>query len=108
MMDMSKNLVLYGLDPSHAEQYKELEKIITGLEDVTMVLLEDAVIGSVRSLQKDRFASLLTNKIGILALREDVEARGIRSSDIKTGISLIGYSELVDQIAIAEKLISWL
>jgi sulfur relay protein TusB/DsrH len=108
MSRLSKYLVLYGLDPSQIDPLRELEIIISPLQDVSIILLEDAVIGAINYPNKNQISKLLANNIGIWALKEDVLARGIGLNNITPGIKLLDYSELVDQIERADKLISWL
>jgi sulfur relay protein TusB/DsrH len=105
---MVKNLVLYGFSGFYHCQRNRLQSAITGLEDTAVVLMEDAVIGTVKTEKNGPYSSLKDEKITLYCLSEDLNARGIDQSNLEPGISPITYDKLIDLIENSEKLISWL
>lgn len=105
---MVKNLVLYGFSGFYHCQRNRLQSVISGLEDIAVVLMEDAVIGTAKTEKNGPYSSLKDEKITLYCLLEDLNARGIDQNNLETGINPISYSMLIDLIENSEKLISWL
>lgn len=105
---MAENLVLYGYSGYNVHQRKSLTKIVAQLENTGVVLLEDAVIGSLKGGKEHPYSELIQKKIPIYCVIEDLEARGMNSKLLDDKISPITFSELIDLIEEAQRLISWL
>ena len=111
---MVKNLMLYGQSGFKSCHTQNLAEFITDLEDCSVVLMEDGVNGVIKPIGAEMteghapYRTLIQMNIPIYCLMEDLEARGGNSEEIITGIQNISYSELIDKIDAAKRVISWL
>ncbi|MHA1166717.1 MAG: DsrH/TusB family sulfur metabolism protein [Candidatus Hodarchaeales archaeon] len=105
---MIENLVLYGYSGYDEYQRKNLASIALKLQNAGIVLLEDAVIGSLKVGSEHPYAGFVEEKIPLYCVVEDLEARGMNSSLLEDGIKPITFSELIDLIEESQRLISWL
>lgn len=108
MIPETENLVLYGFSGYDENQRKRLNDIIINLDNPRIVLLEDAVIGSLDVGDKRPYSELLASKIPIYCVKEDLQARGMDYNKLVKEIKSINYSELIDLIEGAKRLLSWL
>lgn len=108
MTDAITNLVLFGYSGYDDKQRNNLTSIVTKLEQPGIVLLEDAVIGSLKTGEIHPYSELLKKGVSIYCMIEDLEARGMNSSDLEDRISPISFSDLMDLIEESQRLISWL
>ena len=105
---MVQNLVLFGFSGYDTKQVKALSTMLGNLEGLEIVLMQDGVIGSTASADSGPFSELLSKKITLFSLSEDLQARGMDVTKLVNGITEISYADLVDKIDAAKKLISWL
>ena len=111
---MVKNLMLYGQSGFKSCYTQNLAEFITGMEDCSVVLMEDGVNGVMKPIGAEMteghapYHKLIQMNIPIFCLMDDFEARGGNSEKMIAGIQSITYSELIDKIDTAERVISWL
>ncbi|WP_371806332.1 DsrH/TusB family sulfur relay protein [Candidatus Lokiarchaeum ossiferum] len=111
---MVKNLMLYGQSGYDSNSTQNLAEFVTGLEECAVILMEDGVnglmkpIGAEMTKENAPYHNLIQQNIPIFYLLEDVEARGGISENVIASIQSITYSELIDKIDAAERVISWL
>lgn len=74
------------LDPTH------LMRRLADKQDATALLLEDGVYQAINSVAADRLRKAAGE---VLVSREDLEARGFGTPDLKLGRT-VGYPEIVD------------
>lgn len=107
-----KHLILYGYPGLMTQKLRDLLMFTQGWEDCTLVLMQDAVIGTATNPCENESAALIQNLSNqgwkILALQEDLVARGLSLDKLKNNIQSINYSGVIDLIAEAEQLVSWL
>lgn len=108
MTPIITNLVLYGFSGYDESQRKNMTGIITKLEHPGIVLLEDAVIGSLKVGDEHPYSELLEKNIPVYCVMEDLKARGMNSDKLEDGIRSINFSDLMNLIEETQRLISWL
>jgi sulfur relay protein TusB/DsrH len=112
MKTMAKNLILYGQSGFNCNMAKKLETIAVNLDDCIVALMEDASLGTVKSLTdnigESRYAKIQDQKVNLVVLQEDLVARGYTSDNLIDGIKPVSYLDLVDLIESADRVISWI
>ena len=105
---MAKNLVLYGFSGFYHCQRNRLQSAIEGLENVEVVLMEDAVVGTAKTESESPYMPLIQANVPLYGLTEDIKARGMNPENLAGGIAPIDYGKLIDLIEKSERVISWL
>lgn len=105
---MAKNLVLYGFSGFYHCQRNRLQSAIDGLDNVEVVLMEDAVVGTSKTEKESPYIPLIQANVPLYGLSEDIIARGIDPENLSVGITPIDYGKLIDLIETSERIISWL
>ena len=104
---MAKNLLLYAYSGYDEGQKNKILQYFGDLNDLTIALIEDAVIGASKKEIEQTYKAFLERGIKVLCLEEDFRARGYNSEGLAENINLINYDSLIDEIANAGKIISW-
>lgn len=107
-MKMAKNLVLYGYSGFYHCQRNRLQSAIEGLENVEIVLMEDATVGTSKTETETPYTPLIRANVPLYGLSEDLKARGMDPENLAGGITPIDYDKLIDLIETSERIISWL
>ena len=111
---MVKNLILYGQSGFTSCHTTNLAEFVSGLEESAVVLMEDGVNGVVKPIGAEMteghlpYHELIQMNIPIYCIHEDVESRGGNLDNLVSGIKSITYSDLIDKIDEADRVISWL
>ena len=114
---MAKNLILFGHSGFDLNNYKSLTKITNNTTESLVVLMEDGVNGVIKSstIQNtdatsdfEPYKDILEKNIPLYCVVEDLEARGFKSAQLKSGINQLTYSELIDLIETSNRVISLL
>ena len=79
-----------------------------GLENVEIVLMEDAVVGTAKTENETPYTPLIQANVPLYGLTEDIKARGMDPEYLSGGITPIDYGKLIDLIETSERVISWL
>ena len=95
---MGKNLILYGKSFNQKEM-DNLTIMTENLEDLDVILLEDACLQSINDKK-------LIKKKKKYTLREDILARGLSVAQISKDYEVISYLDLIDLIEETERVIS--
>jgi sulfur relay protein TusB/DsrH len=104
---LAQNLILYGYSGFDGVQMANLTSITKNLPACAVVLMEDAVIGTVTT-GINTYKSLQAAGVGIYCIIEDRQARGMDDHTLIPGIQPITYSKLIDLIENTPRVISWL
>jgi sulfur relay protein TusB/DsrH len=105
---MAKNLIIYGYSGFNPTQTMAITELAASLEDSAIALLQDAVIGTMKTDGPSPYQILIDQKIPLYCSAEDLEARGFNASGLDPAIKYIHYPEIIDLIANSERVISWL
>lgn len=73
----------------------------------SILLIEDGVYAAMRGTQHSASVERAAKTVRILALRPDVEARGLQDK-LLTGIELVDYGGFVDLVAEHSPIMPWL
>lgn len=109
---MTENLILFGFSGFDSPKVANLTSWASQLPDCAVVLMEDGILGTVKP-QGDMteslpYAKLLESNISVHVLNEDLLARGYDPTTLHDGIMTITYSDLMDTIESATRVMSWL
>lgn len=110
----NKNLVyLFGFSVRQGKEINNLLKIIREQTkkqiSIQIILIHDGVIGISRKGKiPKQISELLSLPLKVYAMKPDLKARGIDFNTVQNKIMLIDYEELVDILADASKIASWL
>ncbi|MHA1476244.1 MAG: DsrH/TusB family sulfur metabolism protein [Promethearchaeota archaeon] len=114
---MAKNLILFGHSGFDLSNYQSLTKIAYNSTDCVIVLMEDGVNGVIKTsnIQNENMATdfkpykeILEKNIPLYCVVEDLEARGLELTQLKSGIKPLSYVELIDLIETSNRVISLL
>ncbi|MHA1519219.1 MAG: DsrH/TusB family sulfur metabolism protein [Promethearchaeota archaeon] len=114
---MAQNLLLFGFSGFDSTKIQKLVEWAPKLADCSVVLMADGILGSITpksnadvgiSASMKPYAPLLAAGVSVQAVTEDLTARGYDLGQLNTGITPVSYSNLIDLIASAERVISWL
>ena len=84
------------------------EQIKTGIK-IHLILIHDGVIDtSVKSKKSQYIEEFLTLPIEFYSITPDLKARGINPKDLPNRIKNIEYEDLVDILAEAPRIFSWM
>lgn len=106
---MTENLILYGFDGNNVQNLLDLEELSSHLSDVSLVLMENAINGLIysdSSSKMETYESIQKYFQQIYYVEEDVLARGYNTELIPKTFHAISYSDLIDLIATANRIIS--
>jgi sulfur relay protein TusB/DsrH len=103
----NQTLVLYGYSGFDITQRENLTRIITGIPECAIVLMEDGVVG-INTREINPFQAWITANIPIYFLQEDAEARGLKPESIQAPFKKITYHDLIDLIEQTPRVVSWL
>lgn len=107
--NMTAKTILYGYSGFNCYQQEQLQKLLGFTEDITLILLEDAVNGVQKGKVPNPYQFWLdNNKTEIFCVKEDYIARGFSLDAIHDGIQLIDYDGLIKKIEESGQLMSWL
>ena len=106
-------LYLYGVSLSRLDKGSNFLSIIQKQVDngaqVAVVLIHDAVIGtSQRGKRFKMIDRLIELPIKLTAMKPDIQARGMDFNALYEEIRPIDYDELVDELILYKKIVSWL
>ena len=110
---MSQNLLLFGFSGFDTPKIQKLVEWAPKLPDCSVILMADGILGSIKP-QDDATALalpynlLLAAGVTVHAVSEDLTARGYDLGQLHKGIQPVSYSNLIDLIASADRVISWL
>lgn len=104
---MAENLILFGYSGFDVVQKEKMSLIAKGLPNCSIVLMQDAVIGT-NSTGTQAYEQIIAEGTEVYCLNEDLQARGMEESKISSGLKVINYGQLIDLIEKATRLISWL
>ena len=113
-MEENENIVyLFGFSMRQGKQINNLIKIlkeqIKMRASIQIILIHDGVLGILkREKTPELVKELLNLPLKIYAMKSDLKARGIDFSTVQSKIQLIDYEKLVDILADAPKIASWL
>ena len=104
---------LYGFSLRFSHKLDNLIKIIKEQSktniNIKFVIIHDAVIGtSKKSISSLSLVEILNLPITVYAMIPDIIARGIDPINLQNKIEGIDYEELVDVLANATKIVSWM
>jgi len=105
-------LYLFGFSPRRSCHLDRLLPVINRQqrkgEKIGIVLLHDAVIGSTSpGTTPQSILQLLSMATKVFALVPDLEARGLKQTDLLPQISPLTYDDLVDLLAGVPKVATW-
>ena len=111
---MGENPILFGKSGFNQNAVNDLNRLLKGLEDVQIVLMADGVMGSVNIPNSDEtekvspYSSLIQAQVPLFVTSEDLTARGYTADQLQNPIQAISYGQMLDKIATATRVISWL
>ena len=120
---MAQNLLLFGFSGFDSSKIQKLVEWAPKLADCSVVLMADGILGSItpkpnadagnagdasNTASLTPYAPLLAAGVSVQAVTEDLTARGYDLGQLNSGISPVSYSNLIDLIASAGRVISWL
>ena len=77
-------------------------------EGSDILLIEDAVYASLAGASFEKTVTAAQQRCSIYALKEDLDARGIESTDLIPGIEIVDYDGFVDLATANDSVQSWL
>jgi len=77
-------------------------------EGSDILLIEDAVYAVIAGAFFEKTVTAAQERCSIYALKEDLDARGIQSTDLIPGIGIVDYDGFVDLAAENDSVQSWL
>ena len=103
-----EKLALYGYSGFDNQNMELFKKTLLPSDRLHVVLMQDAVVGSLKAGFSSYYGDLLSQGAKIYCVREDLHARGFLDSELKEEIEAVEYSQVIDYIEETERLISWL
>lgn len=104
-----QTLILFGYSGFDENHRASLSSLVGNSPDCGIVLMEDAVIGTIPTMNgASIYRDLETGGKKVYCLKEDCQARGLDPTAISPGIELITYATLIDLIETTARVVSWL
>ncbi|MHA1992018.1 MAG: DsrH/TusB family sulfur relay protein [Candidatus Hodarchaeales archaeon] len=113
MPEKTTIVYLYGfstvLESKLMNFVKIIEHQIKQNAQVQIVFIHDGVIGtSQKNKPSQLIQKVLELPLTVYSMIPDLKARGIDAKNLQKGIQGIGYDDLVDILATAPKIVSWM
>ena len=113
MSEDRKVLYLFGYSEMTGTQLERLLPILKAQinkgSQIGLVLIHDGVIGiNKKGKIPKKMEELLDMNITVYAMIPDLQARGIALEHIHDKIKPIGYDDLIDNLEVTSKIISWM
>ncbi|NOZ53220.1 MAG: sulfurtransferase complex subunit TusB [Gammaproteobacteria bacterium] len=74
----------------------------------SVLLIEDGVYGAIKGTEKSDLVTNAMSSIAFYVLGPDLQARGVSSDKLISGIKIVGYGDFVDLVAQHSATQAWL